>query len=48
MLIGKLSEVAEFEGKFIYERLSKGKREKSAEGGYIGGWLLYKYAKSNN
>jgi len=39
MLIGKLSEVAEFEGRFIYERLSKGKREKSAEGGYIGGWL---------
>ena len=36
MLIGKLREVGEFEARFIYDRLSKGKIEKSAEGGYIG------------
>ncbi|MFH1283833.1 MAG: recombinase family protein [bacterium] len=41
-----MSSVAEFEGKLIYERLSKGKREKAAEGGYVGGWLPYGYAKN--
>jgi len=40
-----MSSVAEFEGRLIYERLSKGKREKASEGGYIGGWLPYGYAK---
>jgi len=40
-----MSSVAEFEGRLIYERLSKGKREKASEGGYIGGWLPYGYAR---
>ncbi len=40
-----MSSVAEFEGRLIYERLSKGKRVKASEGGYIGGWLPYGYAK---
>ena len=43
-----MSSVAEFEGRLIYERLSKGKREKAAEGGYIGGWLPYGYAKDGD
>ena len=43
-----MSSVAEFEGRLIYERLSKGKREKASEGGYIGGWLPYGYAKDGN
>jgi len=43
-----MSSVAEFEGKLIYERLSKGKREKASEGGYIGGWLPYGYAKDGD
>ena len=43
-----MSSVAEFKGRLIYERLSKGKREKAAEGGYIGGWLPYGYAKDEN
>jgi len=43
-----MSSVAEFEGRLIYERLSKGKREKAAEGGYIGGWLPYGYAKDED
>jgi site-specific DNA recombinase len=38
-----MSSVAEFEGRLIYERLSKGKREKASGGGYIGGWLPYGY-----
>jgi len=46
MLIGKLSEVAEFEGRFIYERLSKGKSRLKMVILEVG--LLYKYAKSNN
>jgi len=43
-----MSSVAEFEGRLIYERLSKGKREKASEGGYIGGWLPYGYAKDGD
>ncbi len=43
-----MSSVAEFEGRLIYERLSKGKREKAAAGGYIGGWLPYGYAKKDD
>lgn len=43
-----MSSVAEFEGKLIYERLSKGKREKASEGGYIGGWLPYGYTKDGD
>lgn len=43
-----MSSVAEFEGRLIYERLSKGKREKASEGGYIGGWLPYGYTKDGD
>ena len=43
-----MSSVAEFEGRLIYERLSKGKREKATEGGYIGGWLPYGYVKDGD
>ncbi len=35
--------VAQFEGKLMYERLSKGKLRKAALGGYIGGHLPYGY-----
>jgi site-specific DNA recombinase len=38
-----MSSIAEFEGKLIYERLSKGKRAKASSGGYVGGWLPYGY-----
>jgi site-specific DNA recombinase len=38
-----MAAVAQFEGKLIYERMSKGKRRKAAEGGYTGGWLPYAY-----
>ena len=38
-----MASVAEFEGRLIYERLSKGKRRKKANGGYTGGWLPYGY-----
>jgi len=38
-----MASLAEFEGRLIYERLSKGKRQKAAQGGYVGGWLPYGY-----
>jgi len=38
-----IAAVAQWEGRIIYERMSKGKRRKKAEGGYIGGWLPYGY-----
>ncbi len=38
-----MASLAEFEGRVIYERLSKGKRQKAAEDGYVGGWLPYGY-----
>ncbi len=38
-----MAAVAQFEGRLIYERMSKGKRRKAAEGGYTGGWLPYGY-----
>ncbi len=38
-----MAAVAQFEGKLIYERMSKGKRRKAAQGGYVGGWLPYGY-----
>lgn len=38
-----MAAVAQFEGRIIYERMSKGKRRKAAEGGYTGGWLPYGY-----
>jgi DNA invertase Pin-like site-specific DNA recombinase len=34
-----MASLAEFEGRVIYERLSKGKRRKATEGGYTGSWL---------
>ncbi len=39
--------VAQFEGKLMYERLSKGKQRKAALGGYIGGFLPFGYKKVN-
>jgi site-specific DNA recombinase len=42
-----MAAVAQFEGKLIYERMSKGKRRKAAEGGYTGGWLPYGYRLEN-
>ena len=38
-----IAAVAQWEGRIIYERMSKGKLRKKAEGGYIGGWLPYGY-----
>jgi site-specific DNA recombinase len=38
-----IAAVAQWEGRIIYERMSKGKRRKASEGGYIGGWLPYGY-----
>jgi len=38
-----IAAVAQWEGRIIYERMSKGKRKKASEGGYIGGWLPYGY-----
>jgi len=38
-----MAAVAQFEGRLIYERMSKGKRRKAAGGGYTGGWLPYGY-----
>jgi site-specific DNA recombinase len=42
-----MAAVAQFEGRLIYERMSKGKRRKAAEGGYTGGWLPYGYRLEN-
>jgi site-specific DNA recombinase len=38
-----MAAVAQFEGRLIYERMSKGKLRKAAGGGYTGGWLPYGY-----
>jgi len=43
-----MASMAEFEGRIIYERLSKGKRQKAAQGGYVGGWLSYGYRRSED
>ncbi len=40
-----MASIAQFEGHMMYERLSKGKREKRAHGGYIGGWVPYGYRR---
>ena len=42
-----ISAVAQWEGRIIYERMSKGKRKKASEGGYIGGWLPFGYRSEN-
>ena len=38
-----MASLAQLEGRIIAERLSKGRRRKAAEGGYVGGWLPYGY-----
>jgi len=38
-----MAAVAQFEGKLTCERLTKGRRLKASEGGYIGGWVPYGY-----
>jgi len=43
-----MASLAEFEGRVIYERLSKGKRRKASEGGYTGGWLPYGYRRGED
>jgi DNA invertase Pin-like site-specific DNA recombinase len=43
-----MASLAEFEGRVIYERLSKGKRRKAAEGGYTGGWVPYGYRRTDD
>ncbi|MBW2309389.1 MAG: recombinase family protein, partial [Deltaproteobacteria bacterium] len=43
-----MASLAEFEGRVIYERLSKGKRRKASEGGYTGGWLPYGYRRAED
>ena len=32
----------------IYERLSKGKARKAAEGGYVGGWMPYGFRRGDD
>lgn len=41
-----MASLAEFEGRVIYERLSKGKAKKRAEGGYVGGFVPYGFRRS--
>ncbi len=43
-----MASLAEFEGRVIYERLSKGKRKKASEGGYTGGWIPYGYQRAED
>ena len=43
-----MASLAEFEGRLIYERLSKGKRKKASEGGYTGGWVPYGYRRTDD
>lgn len=43
-----MASLAEFEGRVIYERLSKGKRRKASEGGYTGGWVPYGYRRAED
>ena len=38
-----MASISQFEGKLICERLSKGRREKKAQGGYVGGRIPYGY-----
>ena len=38
-----MAAVAQFEGRLTCERLTKGRRLKASEGGYIGGWVPYGY-----
>jgi DNA invertase Pin-like site-specific DNA recombinase len=43
-----MASISQLEGKIIYERLSKGKRAKKSQGGYIGGWVPYGYRREKN
>lgn len=40
-----MASLAEFEGRVIYERLSKGKARKRAQGGCTGGWIPFGYRR---
>ena len=42
-----MASMAQLEGQIIAERLSKGRRRKAVQGGYIGGWLPYGYRHEN-
>jgi len=42
-----MASMAQLEGQIIAERLSKGRRRKAAQGGYVGGWLPYGYRHEN-
>jgi site-specific DNA recombinase len=42
-----MASISQFEGRLIYERLSKGRCEKKAQGGYIGGWIPYGYRRKD-
>jgi len=42
-----MASIAQLEGQIIYERLSKGKQAKKAQGGYVGGWVPYGYRVEN-
>lgn len=43
-----MASLAEFAGRVIYERRSKGKRKKASEGGYTGGWIPYGYRRTDD
>lgn len=40
-----MASLSQLEGRIIYERLSKGKRAKKSQGGYVGGRIPYGYHK---
>ena len=42
-----MASFAQLEGRLIHERLSHGKLEKAAAGGYTGGWIAYGYKWNN-
>jgi len=43
-----MASISQFEGRLIHERLSKGRQEKKAQGGYIGGWVPYGYRRKDS
>ena len=40
-----MASISQLEGRIIHERLSKGRREKKALGGYVGGWVPCGYRR---
>ena len=42
-----MASIAQFEGRIVYDRLSKGKQQKASRGGYTGGWLPYGYRRGD-